>query len=282
VENVACCRYSVRVANVLNRDFVTFSAHPLEILSPLRSPLRSPLHTLSGVSHFPLPPGFHNLDNRPHGKLSLMLLHTLDTPLYLLICLLSFYPITPLVLPCTTIHPPQSSSNPPIVLLHGLLGNRKNFNTLAATLATTASTSVHALDLRNHGSKETWSNETTYAAMASDVVETLESFSIPKCVLIGHSMGGKVAMSLATSPDQHLLDGLICIDIAPVTYSSDDSTSWSFITAIIDACATLPLHSLPSKKAADEHLSHQIPDLNLRSFVLTNLGKSQEGLHWKM
>jgi esterase len=108
----------------------------------------------------------------------------------------------------------QSTSNSPIVLIHGLFGSLDNLGVLARDLG--QNHTLLQIDLRNHGLSPR-SSEMNYAAMAQDVVETLEEYAFEKAIIIGHSMGGKVAMALtAIAPER--IDKLVLIDIAPVDY----------------------------------------------------------------
>ncbi|AYN27106.1 esterase [Buttiauxella sp. 3AFRM03] len=108
----------------------------------------------------------------------------------------------------------QSTSNSPIVLIHGLFGSLDNLGVLARDLG--QNHTLLQIDLRNHGLSPR-SSEMNYAAMAQDVVETLEEYGFEKAIIIGHSMGGKVAMALtAIAPER--IDKLVLIDIAPVDY----------------------------------------------------------------
>lgn len=108
----------------------------------------------------------------------------------------------------------QSTSNPPIVLIHGLFGSLDNLGVLARDLG--QSHTLLQIDLRNHGQSGR-SEKMDYAAMAQDVVETLDEYGISRAIIIGHSMGGKVAMALtALAPER--IDRLVLIDIAPVDY----------------------------------------------------------------
>ncbi|WP_455427386.1 esterase [Dryocola sp. LX212] len=108
----------------------------------------------------------------------------------------------------------QSTSNSPVVLIHGLFGSLDNLGVLARDLG--QDRTLLQLDLRNHGLSGR-SDEMSYLAMAQDVLETLDEYGIEKAIVIGHSMGGKVAMTL-TSIAPERIDKLVLIDIAPVDY----------------------------------------------------------------
>lgn len=108
----------------------------------------------------------------------------------------------------------QSTSNSPIVLIHGLFGSLDNLGVLARDLG--VNHTLLQIDLRNHGLSPR-SDEMNYPVMAQDVVETLDEYAFEKAIVIGHSMGGKVAMALtAIAPER--IDKLVLIDIAPVDY----------------------------------------------------------------
>ncbi len=102
----------------------------------------------------------------------------------------------------------------PVVLLHGLFGSLDNLGVLARPLQEQHATLQ--IDLRNHGLSP-HDNDAGYAAMAGDVLALLDELQIERCIVIGHSMGGKVAMTLtALIPGR--IAGLVVIDMAPVTY----------------------------------------------------------------
>ena len=117
------------------------------------------------------------------------------------------------------------SSQPPILLLHGLLGSSTNFGTWARSLWETQMQNppeqrrrVLVADLRNHG-RSPHSPTMTYAAMASDILRLLDRLAISNAVLVGHSMGGKVAMATSIiAPGR--VSQLVVVDIAPVSASS--------------------------------------------------------------
>lgn len=102
----------------------------------------------------------------------------------------------------------------PVVLIHGLFGSLDNLSVLARGLKDDCQ--LLQIDLRNHGLSPR-SDEMNYQAMAKDVLETLDEEGIDKVSVIGHSMGGKVAMALtALAPER--IDRLVVIDMAPVAY----------------------------------------------------------------
>ncbi|HBV39312.1 MAG TPA: esterase, partial [Erwinia sp.] len=105
-------------------------------------------------------------------------------------------------------------SDVPVVLIHGLFGNLDNLGVLARDLK--KDRRVIQLDVRNHGLSPR-SDEISYAAMAQDVLETLDDLSVGQVDIIGRSMGGKIAMTLASLAPTRVRQ-LVVIDIAPVAY----------------------------------------------------------------
>ena len=154
-----------------------------------------------------------------------------------------------------------AEAEPPVVLLHGLFGSARNFGSLQKSLAATRKR-VIALDLRNHGSSP-HGGDTSYAAMAADVVETLAAMEALPCRLLGHSMGGKVAMRLALDQPTHV-ERLIVADIAPMAYRHGNR-------AIAEAMLALQLTQGMTRAEASAGLADAVTDSGIRSFLLLNL-----------
>ncbi|HEX5326407.1 MAG TPA: alpha/beta fold hydrolase [Acetobacteraceae bacterium] len=148
----------------------------------------------------------------------------------------------------------------PLVLLHGLFGSARNFGAVQRALA--AHRRVIALDLRNHGSSP-HADGMRYDAMAADVLATLVEFSATPAALLGHSMGGKVAMRAALDrPDA--VSALIVADIAPVAYPPH-------FRDYVATMRTLPLTPGLTRAQADAALAAAVPDPAVRGFLLQNL-----------
>ncbi len=122
----------------------------------------------------------------------------------------------------------QSGSGEPLVILHGLFGSSKNWQSLAKQFA--EHFSVYTVDLRNHG-ESFHDPDMNYTVMAEDLNQLLQQLDIESCRIIGHSMGGKVAMFAALKyPD--LFSKLVVADIAPVSYSHDHDSLLEPIMAV--------------------------------------------------
>jgi esterase len=154
-----------------------------------------------------------------------------------------------------------AGGRPPVVLLHGLFGSARNWGQHQKTLGVEGRL-VIALDLRNHG-ESPHGPVSSYAAMAEDVAETLESLGHRRCRLLGHSMGGKVAMALAlTRPD--MIERLVVADIAPRTYEHGNAD-------LIAAMQALEITPGMTRAEASAALAPRIPDAMIRSFLMLNL-----------
>uniref|UniRef100_A0A7S3Q5A3 AB hydrolase-1 domain-containing protein n=1 Tax=Chaetoceros debilis TaxID=122233 RepID=A0A7S3Q5A3_9STRA len=176
------------------------------------------------------------------------------------------------------------SKGDPVVLLHGLLGQKRNFASLGSNLASQLKIMrrIYAVDLRNHGENtHDWREEMSYSDMAEDVLAFLDKHGMERAILIGHSMGGKVAKSLALShPDR--ITGLVVLDISPVTYTAQDP-SWKAVQGIIKSLTEVQLIPGKTKSDIDKDLRESVEDPALRQFVLTNLEvDDNEILRWKI
>jgi pimeloyl-ACP methyl ester carboxylesterase len=148
----------------------------------------------------------------------------------------------------------------PVALLHGLFGAAVNFGSLQKRLAERHR--VISIDLRNHGASP-HTPHMSYPAMAEDVLETLRSLGALPCALIGHSMGGKVAMAAALEAPG-AISRLLVADIAPVTYPP-------LYRGYAAAMAAIPLTPELTRVAADRALAATVENPAVRAFLLQNL-----------
>jgi esterase len=175
----------------------------------------------------------------------------------------------PLALAARTFEGPEAAL--PLVVMHGLLGTSRNWQAHGKALA--RSRTVHLLDLRNHGASP-WSDVMTYPAMAADVLAFAQSRGLERCFLLGHSMGGKVAMAVALSEPERVV-GAIVADIAPVPYAHD-------YEELIGALRGLDLKGITRRAEGDLALAPVIENSAVRHFVLQNLDFDRDGkAFWK-
>jgi esterase len=155
----------------------------------------------------------------------------------------------------------EAGEGPPLIILHGLYGSSRNWATAAKRLSGRWRTLC--LDLRNHGASP-WADGVAYRAMAEDVLETLAAAGVEEPpVVIGHSMGGKTAMTAALMKPE-ALRALVVVDIAPVAYGHSHE---GFITAM----RALDLSAFSRRAQADEALAVAVPEPGVRTFLLQNL-----------
>jgi pimeloyl-ACP methyl ester carboxylesterase len=178
-------------------------------------------------------------------------------------------------------------SGPRVVFVHGLFGQGKNWTTIARGLAD--SHRVTLIDLPNHGHSP-WTDRVDYLDMAKLVATELEQLGEP-VTLVGHSMGGKVAMQLALRRPE-LLRALVVVDIAPVSYpptggrTDDPDEEASPFGAYIEAMRALDLDQLTTRDEADAALRDVIPSRMVRSFLLQSLVReglgTDGGWRWRL
>src|SRR5258708_2378614 len=113
----------------------------------------------------------------------------------------------------------DAGSGPPVILLHGLFGAARNFGTVQRALSPLFR--VIAMDARNHGASP-HAPGMRYPTIATDVLETLDTIGIERAAVIGHSMGGKSAMTLALMAPERV-GRLLVADIAPVPYQHENA-----------------------------------------------------------
>lgn len=166
----------------------------------------------------------------------------------------------------------QIGCGPSLIILHGLFGSASNFRTLAKQFG--EHYTVYCLDLRNHGSSP-HDDDVSFDAMASDIIEFMDREGIDDTVLMGHSLGGKVAMQVALN-HPHRISKLIAGDIAPVEYPHHHDR-------IFDGLNEVTRRSPASRKEAEQILVDYVEIPEVRLFLLTNLTRAEDGsLQWRI
>ena len=160
----------------------------------------------------------------------------------------------------------------PLILLHGLFGMGDNLSMVAKPLSEYFQ--VYKLDLRNHG-RSPRTDSMTLTEMAADVKAFMDAHGIAKAHILGHSLGGKVAMQLALDHPE-MVEKLIVADIAPVAYSGGHKDVFAGLEAV-------DLANLSSRRDADNTLRQFIHENNVRLFLLKNLYRSDDGgFQWRI
>ncbi|WP_062562180.1 alpha/beta fold hydrolase [Paracoccus aminovorans] len=161
------------------------------------------------------------------------------------------------------------SSLPPVLLAHGLFGSGRNLGGLARRLAETRR--VISVDMRNHGDSF-HDPDHSYPALAQDLARVIEA-SGGKADVLGHSMGGKAAMTLAlTRPER--VRRLVVMDIAPFAYGHSQ-------TDLVDAMQAVDLTGLRLRSDADARLAAHVSDPGVRAFLLQSLDLKADPPRWK-
>ncbi|SDW93792.1 alpha/beta fold hydrolase [Marinobacter mobilis] len=166
-----------------------------------------------------------------------------------------------------------TGSGQPLILLHGLFGSLENLGGIAQRLQDQFQ--IHALDQRNHG-RSPHTDSMDYPSMAADVLAYMDQQGLDKASLLGHSMGGKVAMQVALQAPSRV-DRLIVADIAPVTYQPRHD-------AIMEGLSALDPERIGSRQEADRALAEYVELPAIRHFLLKNLQRASgsDGFRWRL
>ncbi|KAF7332673.1 hypothetical protein MKEN_00150200 [Mycena kentingensis (nom. inval.)] len=186
---------------------------------------------------------------------------------------LSTASVTPVELHATSQIPGNNATDGAIVILHGIFGSARNWGAHSRAFARHLNRPVYALDLRNHGASA-HTTPMNYSAMAADVMHFIRQRSLSNVCLIGHSMGGKVAMSVALDPTlpAETLSMLVVADIAP----AKGSLSAEFKSYIV-AMQKIEAAKVSSRKEALAILNEFEKDPDVCAFLLTNLVQKPDG-----
>jgi len=159
-----------------------------------------------------------------------------------------------------------------LIILHGLFGSSDNWFTLSKMFS--QHYSVFVVDQRNHG-QSPHTDEMNYAALAEDLHDFVVEHGLSKPMIIGHSMGGKAVMNYAVNyPDE--IGKFVIVDIVPKAYPVHHDH-------ILEGLHDIPLGHLASRTEADALLSRNVPEPEVRQFLLKNLGRRPDGgFEWKI
>ncbi|MEZ5535002.1 MAG: alpha/beta fold hydrolase [Thiolinea sp.] len=169
------------------------------------------------------------------------------------------------------IHGDTESGNMPLIVQHGLLGSLDNWNTFANQQKDERP--IIAIDMRNHGDSPHVEGM-SYTRMSDDVLAVLDHLQLDTVDLMGHSMGGKVAMWLALHHPERI-HNLIIVDIVPVEYPLQ-------YNGLIQAMLDMPLADFKSRREADTWLAPTVKQPFERAFLLKNLAWDEnKNLVWQ-
>lgn len=171
----------------------------------------------------------------------------------------------------TKLHSTTAGSGPDAVLLHGLFGSGTNLGALARSLQDRFA--VHSVDLPNHG-RSGWLERADLVSMANCLQDWMQHRGIRSARLVGHSLGGKIAMQLALHHPKRV-ESLVVADIAPVAYPSHHDA----VFAALDAVAS---GQCRSRQEAAELMAQHLPETGMIQFLLMSLQRSADGIYrWR-
>jgi len=170
----------------------------------------------------------------------------------------------------TTIYASTLGQGPDVLLLHGLFGQGSNLRRVAKVLA--PEFRVHCLDLPDHG-RSVWLEEASLADYAQAIMRWMSESGIASAHVVGHSLGGKVAMQLALS-HASLVNRLLVADIAPVAYVAQHANVFEALQQVAEA-------RCQSRQAAGEILAGLIEDTGVRGYLLMGLEMRAGTYDWR-
>ncbi|WP_299805319.1 alpha/beta fold hydrolase [uncultured Shewanella sp.] len=164
-----------------------------------------------------------------------------------------------------------SGQGPVVILIHGLFGDLDNLKALGKELE--EQFTVVRIDVLNHGNSPQVANM-CYQTLADSMAQLIEELDCKEAILIGHSMGGKIAMATALNYP-HLVKKLVVADIAPVAYQSRHDK-------VFAALESMPLTELKDRRQALVHMQTCGVDDGTAQFLLKSLTRAEQGFGWKM
>tara|TARA_B100001778_G_C18565997_1_gene620157 strand:- start:724 stop:1497 length:774 start_codon:yes stop_codon:yes gene_type:complete len=164
-----------------------------------------------------------------------------------------------------------NTNAPKLLIIHGLLGCARNWSTVGKALS--KSFEVHLLDIRNHG-ESPWDDSMDWSDLSGDITAYCLTHQIEQPIsLIGHSLGGKIAMHYAAH-NVEIVSKLVVVDIAPKKYEPHYKKEFK-------ALLKMPLDIVKTRGDATELLRKDIPDISLRESLLVNLKRLDGRYAWQ-
>lgn len=165
----------------------------------------------------------------------------------------------------------QAGQGAPLILLHGLFGSLENLSGLARILA--HDHTVYSIDLPDHG-RSPHTDHSNLAVMVEGVLQWMDTQDLPSAIVVGHSLGGKIAMELALRQADRVAK-LVVLDVGPSAYENRHG-------AVFEALFSVPLDTIQSRGEADVALQNRVADAAVRGFLLKNLVRDGERFRWRL
>ena len=169
------------------------------------------------------------------------------------------------------LHSETFGQGPDLVFLHGLFGAGDNWRSIGRTLSDYYR--VHLLDLPNHG-RSPWIDDQSLSQLANLVAQWIKNQGIERYRLLGHSMGGKVAMQMALNASADDIVQLVVVDIAPKLYPAHHQDVFLAINEVAKA-------NVSDRKQAEAIMIPFINDAGVRQFLLKSVHKQGDHLTWR-
>ena len=164
-----------------------------------------------------------------------------------------------------------NSTSPWLILIHGLFGNADNLAGIKRYFE--SNFNIVSVDLPDHG-ESPWTSSFSMSDAAEAIFDIMQSLNIEKTAVLGHSLGGKVAMKLALNHGDKI-SHLIVADIAPVSYDHSHQ-------AVFDGLNAVPLNSIQSRKDAEKEMAAHVKEPGVRQFLLKSLYQDEsEAWKWR-
>uniref|UniRef100_T1J2L5 sn-1-specific diacylglycerol lipase ABHD11 n=1 Tax=Strigamia maritima TaxID=126957 RepID=T1J2L5_STRMM len=169
----------------------------------------------------------------------------------------------------------------PVIIIPGLFGSKTNWNSLSKTISQKTGRNVIGIDVRNHGESE-WNADFSYAAMHEDLLLLMDQLNITKVNLIGHSLGGRVAMNTALlTPD--CVEKLVVVDVSPVRMSPEAANLLYMIQRMKAFEFPTGVQMSQVRKMADEALKSIADNPSIRQFLITNIRQNEDKtFQWRL
>lgn len=169
------------------------------------------------------------------------------------------------------LHTETFGQGPDIIFLHGLFGAGDNWRSIGRSLS--EQFTIHLIDLPNHGRSD-WIDEPDMATLAHTVGQWASDKGLHSYHLLGHSMGGKVAMQMALNDYASVIEKLIVVDIAPKPYPPHHQDVFKGLNSVDFTQAT-------DRKSVEEQLRPFVSDAGIRQFLLKSLYKKDGHMAWR-
>lgn len=175
----------------------------------------------------------------------------------------------------------SSSLKSPLIIMHGLFGSKTNWQSVSKVLNKTLGRTIYAVDARNHGNSP-HTDDFSYELLGGDIKQMVDSISVDKVCLMGHSMGGRAAMYFSLKFPKYL-EKLIVVDISPYSSTTNMSSMIDFFKIMRSVKIDPTVSTGEARKIASEQMLKHIHSKLVVDFLLTNLIKSPDGtFKWRI